>query len=46
MARDVQNVIAEMIGKNLDGDDSGLEKGKAFIEEMKTKGRFLLDIWS
>jgi sulfite reductase alpha subunit-like flavoprotein len=48
MARDVQNVIAGLIGQHLGGESATEmnEKGKSVIEDMKTKGRFLLDIWS
>ena len=47
MARGVQLVIAELLGKSLGGDESSyIEKGFACIEEMKSKGRLLLDIWT
>lgn len=44
MARDVQQALAEVIGPHLEG--SSTAAGKAYIEEMKGNGRFLLDIWS
>ena len=43
MAHDVQNALAEVIGSQLGG---GNMAGKAYIEELKSKGRFVLDIWS
>jgi sulfite reductase alpha subunit-like flavoprotein len=43
MAKDVQGAIAELLGNKLGG---GVDAGKAYIEELKSKGRFLLDIWS
>jgi sulfite reductase alpha subunit-like flavoprotein len=44
MARDVQQALADIIGPHLEG--SSAEAGKAYIEEMKVNGRFVLDIWS
>lgn len=45
MARDVQNAIAEILGKKADGStDIGF--GRTRIEQLKKEGRFLLDIWS
>ena len=49
MARDVQNTIAGLIGPHIVGSGSCEEysdSGKAYIDEMKRKGKFLLDIWS
>jgi sulfite reductase alpha subunit-like flavoprotein len=43
MAKGVQGAIAELLGNKLGG---GVDAGKAYIEELKSKGRFLLDIWS
>jgi sulfite reductase alpha subunit-like flavoprotein len=43
MAKGVQGAIAELLGNKLGG---GVDDGKAYIEELKSKGRFLLDIWS
>jgi sulfite reductase alpha subunit-like flavoprotein len=43
MAKGVQEAIAELLGNKLGG---GVDAGKAYIEELKLKGRFLLDIWS
>lgn len=43
MARDVQDSIASILGDRVGG---GKGKGHEIIEEMKSKGRFLLDIWS
>jgi sulfite reductase alpha subunit-like flavoprotein len=45
MARDVQNVLAELIGTHIDSTKIE-EHGKSYIENMKNEGRFLLDIWS
>jgi sulfite reductase alpha subunit-like flavoprotein len=45
MARDVQNTMAELIGKHI-GGESAMDAGKAFVEEMKAKGRLVLEIWS
>jgi sulfite reductase alpha subunit-like flavoprotein len=42
MAKDVQNVIAELLGKQLGGE----AQGKEYLEKMKTDSRFLMDIWS
>lgn len=44
MARDVQQALAAIIGPHVDG--SSAEAGKAYIDEMKAKGRFQMDIWS
>jgi len=48
MGRDVQTTIATLIGPHLKtktGTDE-LEIGKAYLEDMKSEGRFLMDIWS
>lgn len=42
MAKDVQAVIVELLGRKLGGDD----QGKEYLEKMKTDKRFLMDIWS
>jgi sulfite reductase alpha subunit-like flavoprotein len=42
MAKDVQTVIVELLGKQLGGED----QGKEYLEKMKTDKRFLMDIWS
>lgn len=48
MARDVQNTIAGLLGTHFGdgGNDDALQRGKAYIEEMKKNGKLLLDIWS
>ena len=43
MGREVQQAIAELLARELDG---GVEAGQAYIQELKSKGRFVLDIWS
>ena len=45
MARDVQKVLAEILGQQADGSIS-LEQGRGEIDRLKKEGRFLLDIWS
>jgi sulfite reductase alpha subunit-like flavoprotein len=42
MAKDVQTVIVELLGKQL----GGMDQGKEYLEQMKTDKRFLMDIWS
>ena len=42
MAKDVQNVIVELLSKQLGGED----QGKEYFAKMKTDKRFLMDIWS
>jgi len=51
MGRDVQATFAKLLGPHLASASEGSsstaeESGKAYIEEMKKEGRFLLDIWS
>lgn len=43
MARDVQDVISELLGARLAG--TGVSGG-VYLEEMKSKGRLLMDIWT
>lgn len=45
MARDVQATMACVLAPHLEGDQTP-EAGKAHIEDMKKKGKFVLDIWS
>jgi len=48
MGRDVQATIAKLIGPHLKVKTATdeLETGKAYLEVMKSEGRFLMDIWS
>jgi sulfite reductase alpha subunit-like flavoprotein len=47
MARDVQTAIATLIAPHLVTDDSATTvTGKDYIEGMKQKSKFVLDIWS
>jgi sulfite reductase alpha subunit-like flavoprotein len=54
MAKDVQSAIVELLYTRRfahDDDDKnngggGIDRAKAYLEEMKTKQRFLMDIWS
>lgn len=43
MARDVQETIAELLGKALVGTS---KSGQEYLEAMKSEGRFLMDIWT
>jgi sulfite reductase alpha subunit-like flavoprotein len=43
MARDVQHVISELLGARLAG--TGVS-GEAYLQDMKSKGRLLMDIWT
>jgi cytochrome P450/NADPH-cytochrome P450 reductase len=48
MARDVQQAISELIGPHVN-DSAATEpadKGRNYIEKMKSEGRFMLDIWT
>jgi sulfite reductase alpha subunit-like flavoprotein len=45
MAREVQATMASVLAPHLEGEQTE-EAGKAHIEEMKKKGKLLLDIWS
>ena len=45
MAKDVQRVIAGLIRDRL-GDDGTTDSGKTYLNNMKTTGRFLMDIWT
>jgi sulfite reductase alpha subunit-like flavoprotein len=45
MARDVQATLACLLAPHLEGEQTE-ESGKAHIEEMKKRGKFVLDIWS
>eukprot|EP00980_Cylindrotheca_fusiformis_P021412 scaffold8266_cov97-Cylindrotheca_fusiformis.AAC.3 len=45
MARDVQATMASLLAANLEGDQTP-EAGKAYVEEMKKRGKLVLDIWS
>lgn len=47
MGRDVQAAFAKLLGPQLvSSDETPDAEGKAYIEKMKSEGRFLLDIWS
>ena len=45
MARDVQRAISKLI-KNRLGDDGTPDSGMSYLNNMKTNGRFLMDIWT
>ncbi|KAG7338441.1 bifunctional P450:NADPH-P450 reductase 1 [Nitzschia inconspicua] len=53
MAHDVQDVLSELIGAHLMSVERPaasnaliVEKGKHYLDDMKARGRLLLDIWS
>jgi len=49
MGRDVQAAFAKLLGPHLVSSNESVssdEAGKAYVEKMKSEGRFLLDIWS
>jgi sulfite reductase alpha subunit-like flavoprotein len=50
MGRDVQDAIVKLLAEKKYGDDvdekSSMDKAVAYMEQMKTFGRFVLDIWS
>jgi sulfite reductase alpha subunit-like flavoprotein len=54
MAHDVQDIMSELIGAQLQSADQlngfstadASERGRLYIDKMKSEGRFLLDIWS
>ena len=52
MGRDVQEAIVSLLAKNLcekgksESDEDAKAKAAAHVEQMKTFGRFVLDIWS
>ena len=43
MAKDVQATVVELLSNRLEG---GIDEAKAYLENMKKRKRFLMDIWS
>lgn len=47
MAKDVQAAIVELLRtRRFRDEEDGADQAKAYLEEMKVKQRFLMDIWS
>jgi NADPH-ferrihemoprotein reductase len=52
MGRDVQETIVTLLAANMSeqnaslDDDEAKERAVAYVDQMKTSGRFVLDIWS
>jgi sulfite reductase alpha subunit-like flavoprotein len=46
MAKDVQAAIVELLSSLRFHEDGGIDHAKNYLEEMKKKRRFLMDIWS